>query len=656
MCHTTTSYDGVDNTISASDGEGKRTDFSFDGAHRQTSRSVPRDSTTRLRTDTVYDADGNVTDLCPPREFAEPDGAHACTPTGHYSTHRAYTAAGAVKTETVYRDAGAHSPSLTSTTTHDADGNVTAVTDANGHTTTDTFDLQRRHLTSTSRDLGVTNTTTWTYDNVGNVTAVTKPGSPANRVTAYSYDTANRPVDTVVGADSLVASAAGASTGTANARTRQFYDADGNVVAILDPRAFTAPANPPRRTTATSSAPTTTPTADPPRNGCPATTTRPPPTPACQTSRRPNARQHRHLRRWPARPPIRRGGVRVSRLTYDPAGNRSQLVLPTSAGIGADNKYVAFTYTDDNLLATASAPSPVNGAHAPSAPYSEQRTYDAVGRQRTSTDALNHTTSTTYNDDGTVQLTTDGALHATTYGYDANGNKTTTLEPDGSTDATTYTADNRVATTANGGGDTTVYTYDNVGNPRYVSSPSATAHDYTNPQGTPTENTYFDDNLLRATFQPVVVNATPTIARYRRTTYTYDGGGRKLTQNVATVDGSKNLVTGGDGGTQTFTYAPNDRLTSEQGRGGSAETITSTYDAAGNRTATMTPPAAAPTSRPATTSTASCAAPSAAPAPSSTPMTATATRRPAPTSSRPAPPTRPRSRPTRTTPPGSRPR
>src|SRR5205807_4490935 len=46
-------------------------------------------------------------------------------------------------------------------------------------------------------------------------------------------------LDTVQGADNPQATMSGTATGAANVRSRVAYDADGNVVARFDPRAFT---------------------------------------------------------------------------------------------------------------------------------------------------------------------------------------------------------------------------------------------------------------------------------------------------------------------------------------------------------------------------------------------------------------------------------
>lgn len=599
VCATATEYDGVDNVVAATDADGSRSTAEFDGAHRATTTRVPREvdpAAPALRTDRVYDADGNVTSACPPREFTV-DGSGTCTANAKFGTHATYTPAGAAATNTVFRDAG---QPKTTTIRYDAAGNRTETTDANLKTTTQRFDLQNRQLDQTTpRTAGVTNTTTWAYDAVGNVTAITRPGQPAARITAYSYDANNRVVDTVAGASSPNAGAAGTASGTQNARTRVAYDADGNVVAQFEPRAFTASTSTPdaRYMVRTDFDADGRPVAQwVPRFDNQAATElglSPVQAEQCKTTPTPDA--------VPGVAGYPTGvGVCVTRMTYDRAGNRTQIVLATSSGLNADgtnrdNRYISFGYTDDNLVSTVSAPSPINGSHAtPTSRY----LYDGNGRQLSHTDALGGARTTSYYRDGLVRETVDQGYtsggrtitHATGLTYDANGNRRDVTDPAGSVTRTTYTTDNLVRESiigANGadGGSITRYDYDNVGNPTNVYSPSAVRTlngtiDPTNTKGTPTRNEYFDDNLLKATWQPVVVHDDPLVQRFRRTNNTYDGGGRKTREEVALVNGANAVVDGTLGG-QTFAYAPNDRVISETGRNN--ETITTTYDAAGNR-------------------------------------------------------------------------
>jgi YD repeat-containing protein len=83
------------------------TTYTYDGIRRLISQLVPRnaDGISTVRTDTLYDADGHVTDVCPPNEFTA-QGSNACTSTGAFSTHRTYDVAGRMASSTTFRAAG----------------------------------------------------------------------------------------------------------------------------------------------------------------------------------------------------------------------------------------------------------------------------------------------------------------------------------------------------------------------------------------------------------------------------------------------------------------------------------------------------------------------------------------------------------------------
>ena len=176
VCSNLQSFDGVDNVVSKTDADAQVTTLRYDAVHRLVRTDAPRYDgvLTTLRTDTVYDADGNVLRTCPPRSFAE-GGATTCAAGDPYATHTTYDEAGRARTTTTYRDA---STPLTSSVSYDRDGNVTSSTDAKGTTTTSTYDLNNRLLTqSVPRETGVTNVTRYTYDSVGNVRSVLRPGA-----------------------------------------------------------------------------------------------------------------------------------------------------------------------------------------------------------------------------------------------------------------------------------------------------------------------------------------------------------------------------------------------------------------------------------------------------------------------------------------------
>jgi RHS repeat-associated protein len=180
ICETSATYDGNDLQLTATDALGQTTSTGYDGAGRKISSSVPRtDGTyTTLTTRWNYDPDGNITDVCPPRQFDaahEQDTTAGCTSTGAYSTHFSYDNADSPTTVTVYRVTGASSATPeTTSTSYDADGNAISVTDANGHKTTSSYDLLDRKISQHRPSAG---TTTWKYDASGNVTAILAPGA-----------------------------------------------------------------------------------------------------------------------------------------------------------------------------------------------------------------------------------------------------------------------------------------------------------------------------------------------------------------------------------------------------------------------------------------------------------------------------------------------
>jgi RHS repeat-associated protein len=588
LCFESVGFDGEDNVVGRQDGNGQDTFFTYDPAGRKTLVSVPRFDGTiaSLISESAYDADGHPTDVCAPRQFSE--GGYTagppptlCASTARFGQHLAYDIAGRQTTKTTYRDNSG--PGQTTSFGYDADGNPTSMTDANNHLTTTAYDLLDRKATqAVPRDASTTETTAWTYDSVGNVTALTRPGS---LITAYSYDADNRSVDSVAGADNPSAAAAGLvdANGTKNIRTRVAYDADGNVVAQFDPRAFTAS--------------TTTPNAefmvrtDFDADGHPATHYVPrydtgaasdlglSSTQTSQCSATPNPAPAS----IPGVPAYPVGvGLCLTRVFYDPAGNRSQLRLPTSNG--SDNRYVNFAYTPDNLLASVDAPSPAGGRVT-----ATSYVYDGDAKPVTVTSAAGTSVARqetmTYNSDETlatdayssgVQANGTTATHTTSYVYDAAGNLTKTTDPVGNVTQATFWNDNLRKDQTDGAGDETSYVYDPVGNATAVTSPSANAQDSTNPSGTPTTNTYTFDNLLLTATVPVAGDGSTR----RQTTYAYDPAGRKLSQAVATVNASGGVIAAG--GTQSFSYFPDDRLGTQTGR--NSGSITDAYDPAGNHT------------------------------------------------------------------------
>jgi RHS repeat-associated protein len=587
-CYRQHSYDGLDHQIGYTDGEHQTTIHHYDAMGRETSVYVPRATGVTLRTEKRYDRDSRLTQVCSPREYdsTEPNATlTTCWATGQYTTDYGYTVAGTLFDTTRHRG----STQYDYFTQYNADNVLTSTSAPGvGPTILYTVDLLGRRTDEAVRRTSTTyNHTTYAYDAVGNVTAVTKPGG---RITAYSYDADNRVVDTVEGADSTDAAAAGTTSadGGSNIRSSVRYDADGNVVARLEPRAFRTAAGAPAKTVPATTSFMTRYDVDGdnrvvaeyrPRydsstefgdlGTASAQSTQ------CSSTIRPVAVTGNPLD-LPAYDPGT--AVCVRRTAYDSANNITSLRLPTSNG--SDNRYIGYGYTDDNLLASVGVPNPadpVGGTRT----TAQSTVYDAENRPLSVTGAAPVTGGTpsvstyTYTRDGKVAQQTAGrAANVTTFTYDANGNRKSSTDALGHTTSWTYTTDDLVQDETAPGGGKTSYTYDLLGNPTDVVAP--------NLQGTglTVHNTFTIDKLLETTKEPVSSGV------FRRTTYGYDTGGRKTSVLTEQLDGTGAVTA--NGGTQTFGYFPDDRLSTQTGRTG--ETVARTYDAAGNpATVTNTP-------------------------------------------------------------------
>lgn len=580
VCETKTEYDAVDNVVAETDGSGARTTMAYDAARRLLERVTPRadGAIASVKSAYVYDLDGNVLTECSPREFTE--GSKTCTRESVYAKHTTYNAGGKPTRVRTFR---ANGQPVDVDMTYNADGDQITTTDGNRRTTTTMYDLLNRRLyTTVPRSSAESHTTYWRYDPVGNVTAVVKPAPAGHkRITAYSYDAANRLKDTVTGSDSEVAADAGlvSADGGRNARTRMVYDADGHVVATFEARAFATSTTTPDprymmrtefdddgRATATY-VPRHAGDADLP----------PGQTGECSAANRPEAADG--VPGYPAGTV-----VCVTRVTFDAGGRAATVRWPTSNG--TDLRYARYTYTDDNLVASVELPSPA--VETPTGDddarvLTQVTRYDGAGRPVSVTQPLDRTTTTEYTADGLVSRVVEPAgdvRHKTETAYDAAGQPTavttypTVSDLDKRVARTRYYADGLVHEREDSGGNVTRYVYDSNGNTTKVFSPSAVARDKTNEAGRATENDYTWDNLLLESRQPI----SPTGGLLRRTRYAYDAGGRKTSESVAEVDGA--TVKEQPGSALTFGYHWNDLLAYETGRNG--ERIERAYDPAGH--------------------------------------------------------------------------
>jgi RHS repeat-associated protein len=663
-CATTTKYDGVDNVIATSDGnatasdpDAHTTDYFYDGAHVLHDKYVPRSASAmqipKLRTHIQTNFDGMGTISCTPRAYT--DGDATCTASSPFATvtsydpaeHKTVVQTNRATPPPAINRAGAYgsNTALYTTYTYDPNGNQTSVTspratnssppsvnqqDACDGTTHGQFTavscynaLDRKKSTVVQRKTSSYVTTAFSYDENGNLTDTTPPVGAENkpRVTHASYDDANRPTDTIKAYDPTVDSGKANAANQTNIRTRSVYDADGNIIARYEPRAFEsslATPDPRFKVITTFDA-----------NDRPVTQIIPRTDNSTFTDTTSDSAQAAQCpidhTNYPVGSDV---GVCVSSVVYDVDGNTTQVNLPTKTG-GNNNRYLRYGYTNDGLKATLDAPDPSSISSGrldgTTAPFAQHWVYDGNGQltdtynadKRISTD-LFHTVSqhTDYTSDNLVADTLqrdyslDGGGHLTSadshraeYTYDADAHQINLhrIDPNVAANTTdtsdTYFSDGPVNEHTTGDNDrdasnnnqaardTTRYTYLQDGKTAQVFSPSAvynldtahtTAPDRTNTAGRPTVYSYTDDGLVASIVKPV--DGSSSSGATRSTTYCYDNIGRKTYQSATA---SYTCPTNPDSGTQAFTYYPNDLMRQQTGRGG-ADTITTSYDAAGN--------------------------------------------------------------------------
>ena len=160
-----------------------------------------------------YDAKGNIT-----KQTIDPGGAD------EQVTTYALDAWGQVTTRTEVGTGG--DASLVSTATYDAAGNVATVTNAAGHTTTLTYNTQRRALTAMNDDGDVL---AFTYDAAGRITkrTLTPSGGAEKTLEERAYAVAKDAAGVPIGEKTTVTDAAGKTSTIVR-------DTDGRITAITD--------------------------------------------------------------------------------------------------------------------------------------------------------------------------------------------------------------------------------------------------------------------------------------------------------------------------------------------------------------------------------------------------------------------------------------
>jgi RHS repeat-associated protein len=625
ICTTSTTYDGEDNAIQVQAPASEVSDLVgvieptmttnvYDSDHRLLETTSPRwDGTYRTLTSAqVYDSDGNVLEACPAREFTE--GAGSCGAAGttdYFSTYTAYNPADLPTTVTTYT---ANAPVTGSprssmvTTAYDADGNAVSTTNADGFTTTNTYNvLDKLVATTVPHSSSVEYTTSYGYDPSGNRIWTSQPptsGAAPQSVTAagaldniVSYDADNRAVDTVKAAEDttgtpnvcfnnfpsfgvtgtsacptlgytdLFVNASGTPTGGADVHSGVSYDADGNQVAEFSANAFQSSATTPnpeymvRTDYDADDRPVVQyvpryDTADP--NATPLGVTTVFPSQASQAAECPVT----------ASIPVAPGGlgpaatisgvpaydattgVCITAVQYNADAEVVTELLPAAGGTWSSPDQESFAYTADGLVDTVTSPNPTG-----SGTVQTTTVYDAQGNSLVTTEPNPDTASG------------QPATAQTVSTYSADSLLLTTTAP-ASQSLPLPLAGSGVGTASPDPADTQTFAYDAAGD--QISSSDA--------YGATTVTQYTVDGRKQSLSAPAGGASTPAEV----TAYTYDPAGNLL--SVASPSATAEDATNPSGIPTTYTYTEDNLLSSTvtpPGSGGASLETDDSYSAFG---------------------------------------------------------------------------
>jgi RHS repeat-associated protein len=221
----TIAYDPVGNVISTTDANGHTTTYTYNALNR---RATSTDAVGSVTT-TIYDLVGPNTGPCfnvctgptkgsqRPSEVIDGDG-HAGLRVGvtYYKYDGLDRQIQQVRKQLNSNNDEPPDPNDAVTyTTYDAVGNVLAVTEPDGNTTTDVYDADNRKVKETNAAGDVT---MWAYDGVGNIVAMT---APTTNVTNNTYDPDNRVINVTDGGGTVAGY-------TYDAEGHQLTRTDGN--------------------------------------------------------------------------------------------------------------------------------------------------------------------------------------------------------------------------------------------------------------------------------------------------------------------------------------------------------------------------------------------------------------------------------------------
>jgi RHS repeat-associated protein len=396
--------------------------------------------------------------------------------------------------------------------------------------------------------------TTYAFDADGEQTSTTAPDGNVTGADAGNYTTV-----TVYNADGEKASAtqAGGSGATATPRTTTYgYDGDGNQTTIKDARGYTT---------------TTTYNAD----DKPALVTDPDGDASLtcydgdgNTAQTVPAVGVAASRLTPASCPTLYPSGYGDRLasdatvvTYDAAGNKTEVTAPASAG-QSGYETTTYTYDQDGNLVETTAPPATNGGP-------DQVTVDTYnGADELATQTTGYSTS---------------AASTTSYCYDPGGKKTAVVAPDGNTSGVapclaSYPWTVSAAVSPAQAAYQTTYSYDSAGELVSSATPVTSAA----PSGATTTATYDPAGNMLTSTDPDKVTTTWTYTPGNLTaSESYSGSSAPSVTYAYDADGTKTGMTDGTG-TSSYTYDPFGEITSATN--GNNQAVTYGYDADGDAT------------------------------------------------------------------------
>jgi RHS repeat-associated protein len=408
------------------------------------------------------------------------------------------------------------------------------MTDANGHTTSYTYDSEGNTLSVTDA-LGYT--TTYTYEPVFN--QMTSMTDPNGRITTYTYDShGNRlsTTDPLGGTESSTYDVHGnvlTHTDKRGNTTTNVYDSFGDLIQTTDPlgdvwtNTYDAVGN---RTSMT----------DP--NG--------------------NLTQYQYdgLNRL-VKTTDALGGTATT--AYDDAGNRLQTT---------DQNGHSTQYQYDNRSRMIKMTDALGN--------SDKYTYNGDNKRTSMTDRDGHTTTYFYDTRDRLIRTTDALGHSTSTTYDPVSNVSSTTDANGHTTTNQYDALNRRTQMTDARGEVTTYGYDLIGTPvcSQCTGPTLGSSHVTKRTDANGKVIYYTyDGLDRLALEIRKQGATTFVITSNDavTTNTYDAMSNRITMREP------------DGNTTTYTYDALNRQIKMVNAAG--DTTVTTYDPAGNVHSVTTP-------------------------------------------------------------------